>query len=120
MQNYSSYHRRNIVVAVDELDVAVVEGDRQDAHPVGGSAVRERHQLLPLLHVELLTVPLEVSDGDVGGEGDLVDDVAVQVHHDDAPLCGAHVDLLIIRGPGSRGEARLRGQHGGPVPLSRH
>ena len=120
MKYYSSHHRRNIVVAVDELDVPVVEGDSQDAHPVGWAALGERHQLLPLLHVELLAVPLEVPHGDVGAEGDLVDDVAVQVHYDDAPLCGAHVDLLIIRGPGPRSEARLRGQHGGPVPLSRH
>ena len=115
-----AHHWSDIVVAVDEFDVPVVEADSQDTHPVGGSAVRESHHLLPLLHVELLTVPLKVRDGNVRCEGDLVDDVAVQVHHNDSPLCGGHVHLVVVRRPGAAGDGGVRGQQGGPVPLSGH
>ena len=50
----------------------------------------------------------------------LADDVAVEVHDDEAALGRGHVDLEVVRGPGAAGDGGLAGQHGGPVPLPRH
>ena len=76
----STHHGRHVVVASDKLDVAVAEADGEHAQPRGRGRGRGRllarlrgrgEVRVPLLHVELLAVPLEVRDGRVGGKGDL-------------------------------------------------
>lgn len=118
-----THHGREVIVAGDQPDVPVLGADGEDTHPGDGLGFEPRPVapgLLPLLHVELLTVPLKVRDGRVGADGDLADDVAVEVHHDEAPLGGGHVHLGVVRCPGAAGDRHVRRQHGGPVALTRH
>ena len=118
-----THHWREVIVAGDQPDVPILGADGEDAHPGDGLRLDPRPVapgLLPLLHIELLTVPLEVRDRCVGADGDLADDVPVEVHHDEAPLGGGHVHLGVVRCPGAAGDRHVRRQHGGPVALACH
>ena len=105
-----TYHGGEVIIAGHQSDVPVLGADGEDTHPVGGLGLEPRpvpRGLLPLLHVELLAVPLKVCDGRVRADGHLAHNVPVEVHHDEAALGGGHVHLGVIRCPGAAGDRHV-------------
>ena len=104
-----SHHGGHVIITCDKLDVTILETYRQHTESRHGRFwLRQTRDIISLLHVELLTVPLQVHNGHVGGEGDLVDNVPVYIHDNNSTLSCGYIDLLVIWCPGSACDPGVR------------